>query len=161
MSLTVSPETEVFARDLSLLIELCQESHALSRDLQQDAFLSTQLAKAISVEATRVRQKARPELGGRPIAGVQFSLEVEFRWVTSAKRGVIMPKPDKESSPIGSGLVTAEGRPTREEIELRAFQIYTERGGAGGQDLEDWLQAERELLEKYGRTGRMAKAKTN
>jgi hypothetical protein len=49
--------------------------------------------------------------------------------------------------------------PTREEIELRAHQIYAERGGADGRDVEDWLQAERELLdEKYGKTGRMAKA---
>ena len=71
-----------------------------------------------------------------------------------------MPKPVKVSSPLGTEPVTAEGRPTREEIELRAFQIYTTRGGSDGHALEDWLQAERELLEKYGRTGRMAKAKT-
>ena len=46
----------------------------------------------------------------------------------------------------------------REEIELRAYQIYVERGSADGQHVEDWLQAERELLGKYGNTGRMAKA---
>ena len=53
---------------------------------------------------------------------------------------------------------TAEGHPAREEIELRAHQIYVERGGAQGQDVEDWLQAERELAEKYGKTGLKAKA---
>jgi hypothetical protein len=42
----------------------------------------------------------------------------------------------------------AESSPTREEIELRAYQIYMERGGADGQDVEDWLQAERELVER-------------
>ena len=42
----------------------------------------------------------------------------------------------------------AEGSPTREEIELRAYQIYMERGGADGQDMDDWLQAERELVER-------------
>ena len=47
--------------------------------------------------------------------------------------------------------------PTREEIELRAYQIYVERGGAQGHDLDDWLQAERELIEKYAKTGRKAK----
>lgn len=47
--------------------------------------------------------------------------------------------------------------PTREEIELRAYQIYVERGGAQGHDLDDWLQAERELNEKYARTGRKTK----
>ena len=35
---------------------------------------------------------------------------------------------------------------TREEkIRRRAYEIYLERGGEPGHDLEDWLQAEREL----------------
>jgi hypothetical protein len=32
-----------------------------------------------------------------------------------------------------------------EEIKLRAYEIYLERGEEPGRDLEDWLQAEREL----------------
>jgi hypothetical protein len=35
--------------------------------------------------------------------------------------------------------------PTQEEIALRAYHIYLERGGAEGSPIEDWLQAEREL----------------
>jgi hypothetical protein len=35
---------------------------------------------------------------------------------------------------------------TREEkIRRRAYEIYLDRGGEPGHDLEDWLQAEREL----------------
>jgi hypothetical protein len=35
---------------------------------------------------------------------------------------------------------------TREEtIRRRAHEIYLDRGGEPGHDLEDWLQAEREL----------------
>ncbi|HSL23121.1 MAG TPA: DUF2934 domain-containing protein [Vicinamibacterales bacterium] len=34
---------------------------------------------------------------------------------------------------------------TEEEIARRAYEIYTERGGRDGYDLDDWLQAEREL----------------
>jgi hypothetical protein len=68
-----------------------------------------------------------------------------------------MSKPIEQSS-ARSKPQTAEGHPTREEIELRAHQIYVERGGAHGQDVEDWLQAERELLEKYGKTGLKGKA---
>jgi len=37
--------------------------------------------------------------------------------------------------------------PTQDEIALRAYHIYLEREGAGGDPLEDWLQAERELTE--------------
>jgi len=50
--------------------------------------------------------------------------------------------------------------PTREEIEMRAYQIFIERGGADGHDVDDWLQAEHELLEKYASVGRIAKAAT-
>ena len=32
-----------------------------------------------------------------------------------------------------------------EEIKRRAYEIYLERGEEPGRDLEDWLEAEREL----------------
>ncbi|HSB61379.1 MAG TPA: DUF2934 domain-containing protein [Vicinamibacteria bacterium] len=35
--------------------------------------------------------------------------------------------------------------PTPEEIARRAREIWLARGGGPGNDLEDWLQAEREL----------------
>lgn len=38
-----------------------------------------------------------------------------------------------------------------EEIRIRAYEIYMERGGQPGNDLEDWLQAERELEPKVRR----------
>jgi hypothetical protein len=37
--------------------------------------------------------------------------------------------------------------PAVEEIRIRAYKIYVDRGGSDGQDLEDWLQAEKELVE--------------
>ena len=41
-----------------------------------------------------------------------------------------------------------EGRlPTGEQIELRAYELYLERGCEDGRDLADWLAAERELTE--------------
>lgn len=35
--------------------------------------------------------------------------------------------------------------PTTEEVAIRAYEIYRERGGGEGSPLDDWLQAEREL----------------
>ena len=35
--------------------------------------------------------------------------------------------------------------PNREEIELRAYEIYIQRGCEDGHDLEDWAEAERQL----------------
>jgi DUF2934 family protein len=38
--------------------------------------------------------------------------------------------------------------PVAEDVEIRAYQIYIARGGSDGHDLDDWLQAERQVLEK-------------
>ena len=73
-------------------------------------------------------------------------------------------KPTEKSSLAGSEPLTAEARPAPEEIGLRAYQIYVERGGTDGHDVDDSLQAEREhaereaLFEKYASIGRIAKA---
>ena len=64
-----------------------------------------------------------------------------------------MNNPTEKSQPE-----TVPSAPIREEIELRAYQIYLERDGAHGQDVEDWIQAERELVEKYGKPVQKAKA---
>jgi hypothetical protein len=58
--------------------------------------------------------------------------------------------------------VTEESRndkPSLAEIRELAFEIHIERGGIHGCDLDDWLQAERELQEKYNKSndGRSAK----
>ena len=67
-----------------------------------------------------------------------------------------MSTPTQKPFPENRGQI--ESHPAHEEIALRAYQIYAERGGAHGQDVGDWLQAERELVAKYGETGLKAKA---
>ena len=47
-------------------------------------------------------------------------------------------RPDKENTSAGQA-------PSHEQIRLRAYEIYLERGGFPGNELDDWLQAEREL----------------
>jgi hypothetical protein len=37
-------------------------------------------------------------------------------------------------------------RPTRKQIEQRAYELYLQRGGQDGWDFDDWIAAERELL---------------
>jgi hypothetical protein len=41
---------------------------------------------------------------------------------------------------------------TRDAIARRAYEIYLSRGGAHGRNIDDWLQAERELQEAPVRT---------
>jgi hypothetical protein len=41
--------------------------------------------------------------------------------------------------------ISANGAPNHDEIGRRAYEIYVERGGLPGHELENWLQAEREI----------------
>lgn len=43
----------------------------------------------------------------------------------------------------------SKSAPTPQQIRERAFEIHIERGGIHGMDFDDWMQAERELQEKY------------
>jgi hypothetical protein len=38
--------------------------------------------------------------------------------------------------------------PSNAQIEARAYEMYLERGGEDGRDLEDWLAAEKELCQR-------------
>ncbi len=55
---------------------------------------------------------------------------------------IVRPTPAKEASCR---------RPTDEQIRLRAHQIFLARNGAPGDELSDWTQAERELLEELAK----------
>ncbi len=48
-----------------------------------------------------------------------------------------------------STILSAE--PTEEQIRIRAYERYLERGGGHGMDFEDWLEAKRELRELNGK----------
>lgn len=70
-----------------------------------------------------------------------------------------MSKPTEKTT-LANEAQPAENHPTHEEVELRAYQIYVERGGTHGQDVDDWLQAERELIAKHADTSQKVKAAT-
>ena len=43
---------------------------------------------------------------------------------------------------------TTDNEPTVEQVRERAYEIYSSRNGALGDEIQDWLQAERELRSK-------------
>jgi hypothetical protein len=71
-----------------------------------------------------------------------------------------MPNTGRTSSPAVRNSHAATSHPTREQIALRAYEIYLERGGAPGNELEDWTRAERELLERSTKPRRKAALKS-
>jgi len=58
----------------------------------------------------------------------------------NARRSFIPPAVSEEGQNNG---------PSPAEIRRRAYEIHIERGGIHGCDLNDWLEAERELQQKY------------
>jgi hypothetical protein len=51
------------------------------------------------------------------------------------KPSTLAPKPDQPTVLI----------PIEQQIQLRAYELYEQRGRTDGHDLDDWLQAERRI----------------
>lgn len=76
-----------------------------------------------------------------------------------------MKKPRRETSQeigsLGGDVVRGDAAPEQEEelsadeaIRARAYELYLQRGeGAPGDDVNDWLEAEREYHERRGESG--------
>ncbi|MGO8757776.1 MAG: DUF2934 domain-containing protein [Terracidiphilus sp.] len=67
----------------------------------------------------------------------------------------VHPKPNKvvfvapQASPAVSDPVVASaprGCASQDQIRERAFQIFEKRGSKPGNDMQDWLRAERQIL---------------
>jgi len=62
-----------------------------------------------------------------------------------------MARPTKKSTknvltmPIPAATTQSVG-PSSADVARRAFELYCQRGCQDGYDVQDWLQAERELL---------------
>ena len=54
--------------------------------------------------------------------------------------------PDGAETPKTNGpAVPLDGGPTEDDIRLRAYHRYLERGGEHGADFDDWVEAEKDL----------------
>jgi hypothetical protein len=66
---------------------------------------------------------------------------------TTARKSVAraIKKTDKENFEASQ----CSDREIQESIALKAYDLYVQRGYTNGNDLEDWLTAERLVLNKY------------
>jgi hypothetical protein len=60
------------------------------------------------------------------------------------QQGMNQP-PDQSEPRFVSGTSSRDSE--RERVAQRAYELYLARGGGDGQAMEDWLSAERELIE--------------
>jgi DUF2934 family protein len=66
--------------------------------------------------------------------------------MSSKPKGKGNAEPRAISSPTAkTGEASVENAERDEDIRRRAYEIYLERGEQPGRELDDWLQAEREL----------------
>jgi hypothetical protein len=85
-------------------------------------------AKPRRSAATRgTSRAATPASGGEPVNSLQATAEDSGAF-----------DPVSQSISMGS-------EPSEEDIRMRAYHRYLERGAGHGLDFEDWLEAEREL----------------
>jgi hypothetical protein len=62
------------------------------------------------------------------------------------KHGKVVTTPTAESNVLaGNQSATVRDR----DIARRAYELYERRGGEHGRDLDDWIQAERELTRSH------------
>jgi hypothetical protein len=54
-------------------------------------------------------------------------------------------RPKPVASEVSENAAPLPRTVTAEQIAVRAYQIYQERGDGPGSDVEDWLEAERQL----------------
>jgi hypothetical protein len=62
---------------------------------------------------------------------------------STAKRTVRSVKDN--GAPAPEHIATSNGQPSEEEVRVRAYHRYLERGATHGNDLDDWVEAEKEL----------------
>jgi hypothetical protein len=62
----------------------------------------------------------------------------------TAKRNETLELPTNPIKPLPLNS-SANHAPSYEELRRRAYEIYLERDGLGGNKVDDWLQAEAEL----------------
>jgi hypothetical protein len=55
------------------------------------------------------------------------------------------PNPARSTANERSGSMSMASGPSEDDIRMRAYHRYLERGGGDGMDFADWLEAEREL----------------
>jgi hypothetical protein len=111
------------------------------------------VSRSINSSAVPVTRTATRETRGNEVLG--YATEIESNSTTKGKDlGMTLHAKGKrsETSEVRAGanqsdseITSADQAPSHEEIRLRAYEIYLERGGFPGNELDDWLQAERAL----------------
>jgi hypothetical protein len=100
------------------------------------------------------RKKQQQQTDAQPVAGtpaVTNTPDMSAQETSSPVPERALSRPElpehaEDQSPLGGGA-------PRDRIASRAYQLYLERGGGDGRDMDDWLEAERELSDSSRESG--------
>lgn len=95
----------------------------------------TTAAPAGAAPAARPRARAKKTASDTPAASVAVGGD------TADPTHMLAAASDNAS-------VSMASEPSEDDIRLRAYQRYLERGGGHGMDFDDWVQARQELIAK-------------
>jgi hypothetical protein len=83
-------------------------------------------------------RNGRTQMEHRPGTILNSEIKKELEGNRMARTLQVAPRATRKPRTLKTGS-------TVEQIQLRAYEIFLERNGAPGNEIEDWLQAEREL----------------
>jgi hypothetical protein len=95
-------------------------------------------------------------LSGLSETALSIQVETLSSKIERETEDTIMPK-TRTSPTAVKKFSRAKTAPTQDDIALRAYRIYQERGCTPGDPMEDWLKAERELTGRPVKAGRKSK----
>jgi hypothetical protein len=111
------------------------------RKTESDTPITSETAQAAgngTPKAARARRKT-----DRPVVAA-----------TAAEAAQVASAPAVQApTPMAAGSQPAEIRLSHEQIAVRAYHIFLERGGRPGDQLTDWVTAERQLREQLAGQG--------
>jgi hypothetical protein len=99
---------------------------------------------------------SRDSVAGRPSGGASDRAGERPANPRSRNGRAASIRPDEPREPATPPLdASAAARPDREQlIASRAYSLYLDRGMTHGADVEDWLEAERQIDDEFNSTGR-------
>ena len=96
------------------------------------------------------KKTTRGTRGARKRTNAESSTASPVEDQRSAERVVPVPQTSEMDGPSSEPIDAATPENTEEESRRRAYELYLSRGGANGDDLSDWLEAERLVRSQRG-----------
>lgn len=96
------------------------------------------------------KRTTRPARGGKKRTDADAAATSPIDNQRSAERVVPVPQTSEIDAQAAEPRDAIAPDDAQEEIRIRAYELYLSRGGANGDDLSDWLEAERLVRSRRG-----------